>query len=241
MKQFFWLHIKKSAGHSVTKALKPYYVEVDKLLKPKNFIQANYNEYNDILNNFRTNLGNYQFKRALFAKEYLYKEKWDSMFSFAFCREPIDRCISMFYYLFWGKSLRNRLYTSLRSKKIFLNNSYAFDYFLELISSRKYSNSNFKPIDLHFTTHTNPMWDDITDNNGNLLLSKVFRLDDFTEGINYVLKKVLNKNINSKFVQLNVNPQKGSFYPNKFQIKKIQELYKEDFELYETISQLKKY
>ena len=85
------------------------------------------------------------------------------------------------------------------------------------------------------------MWDDITDNNGNLLLSKVFRLDDFTEGINYVIKKVINKNINSKFDQVNVNPQKGSFYPNKFQIKKIKELYKEDFELYETISQLKKY
>ena len=36
----------------------------------------------------------------------------------------------------------------------------------------------------------------------NLLLSKVFRLDDFTEGINYVLKKIINKNINSKFVKL---------------------------------------
>lgn len=241
MKQFFWLHIKKSAGISVRKALKPYYVEVDRALKPRNFIQANYNEYNDILNNYRINLGNYQFKRALFAKEYLYKENWDSIFSFAFCREPIDRCISMFYYLFWKKNLRNRVYTSLRSKKLFLSDSYAFDYFLELISNRKYSNSNFKPIDLHFTTHTNPMWNDISDNNGNLLLSKVFRLDDFTEGINYVLKKIINKNINSKFVKLHVNRQKGLFYPNKFQIKKIQEVYKKDFELYESISQLKKY
>ena len=61
MKQFFWLHIKKSAGQSVRKALKPYYVEVDRVLKPRNFIQANYNEYNDILNNYRINLGNYQF------------------------------------------------------------------------------------------------------------------------------------------------------------------------------------
>ena len=38
-----------------------------------------------------------------------------------------------------------------------------------------------------------------------------------------------------------MKPQKGSFYPNKFQIKKIQEVYKKDFELYESISQLKKY
>ena len=37
------------------------------------------------------------------------------------------------------------------------------------------------------------MWDDITDSNGDLLLSKVFKLDDFTEGINYVLKKIINK------------------------------------------------
>ena len=85
------------------KALYPYYKEVDRVQKPKIFVQSNFSEYNDILNNYRIPLGEYTFKRALFAKKYLYKENWDKLFSFAFSREPIDRCISMFYYLFWQK------------------------------------------------------------------------------------------------------------------------------------------
>ena len=106
---FFWLHIKKSAGISTRELLKPFYNEVDRLRKPKTFIQADPREYNDIINNFRVVLGDYQFKRTLFAKEFLYKDKWSSICSFAFSREPIDRCVSMFYYLHHQKRsiLRN--------------------------------------------------------------------------------------------------------------------------------------
>ena len=118
MKKLFWLYIKKSGGQSTRKALKPHYIEVDRS-KPQSFIQAKEYEYNDILNNYRTPLGDYQFKRSLFAKNFLFKEEWDSIFSFAFSREPIDRCLSMFYYLFW-KGLKSRLYTSFKSRKIFI-------------------------------------------------------------------------------------------------------------------------
>ena len=48
---FFWLHIKKSAGISTRKLLQPYYKEVDRVKRPKNFIQSSPAEYNDILNN----------------------------------------------------------------------------------------------------------------------------------------------------------------------------------------------
>lgn len=51
-KQFFWLHVKKSAGNTVRSLLQPYYCEVrGKNENPKTFIQSKPEEYNDILNN----------------------------------------------------------------------------------------------------------------------------------------------------------------------------------------------
>ena len=70
-RKLFWLHVKKSAGMSTRALLSPDYVEVERVKKPKNFIQAKPEEYNDILNNFRVVLGEYQFKRCLLAKKYL--------------------------------------------------------------------------------------------------------------------------------------------------------------------------
>mgnify|MGYP001352442300 CR=1 FL=1 len=232
MKKLFWLHIKKSAGQSTRKALKPHYIEVDRS-KPQSFIQSKEYEYNDILNNYRTPLGDYQFKRSLFAKNFLFKEEWDSIFSFAFSREPIDRCLSMFYYLFWS-GLKSRFYSSLKSRKILLNDSYAFDYFLELIM--KNQNINSYPENMHFTTHTNPMWNDITDNNDNILLSKVFRLENFREGIDYALTMIDKKSSNRDLTKVNSNQRRGSFNPSISQIKKIQKIYKKDFDLYESIN-----
>lgn len=232
MKKLFWLHIKKSAGQSTRKALKPHYVEVDRS-KPQSFIQSKESEYNDILNNYRTPLGDYQFKRSLFAKNFLFKEEWDSIFSFAFSREPIDRCLSMFYYTFWT-GLKGRVINSFKTKKILLNHSYAFDCFLELIM--KHQNIYSYPQNMHFTTHTNPMWNDITDNNDNILLSKVFRLENFREGIDYALEMINKKSPNRDLPKVNSNNSRGSFYPSISQIKKIQKIYKKDFDLYESIN-----
>jgi len=76
-------------------------VVVDCGKQPITFIQANPEQYNDILNNYRVVLGSYQFKRCLFAKTYLYPGSWHSIYSFTFAREPVDRCISMFCYFYW--------------------------------------------------------------------------------------------------------------------------------------------
>lgn len=188
--KFFWLHIKKSAGISTRKLLQPYYKEVDRTQKPKNFIQSTPEEYNDILNNFRVVLGEYQFKRVLFASKYLYPNNWDSIFSFAFSRNPMDRCISMFYYLHHKKrSLTRNLYLGYKNlrnrKKLGLSVSYDFDLFLELIESVDHNEfkSIYNPAGLHFSTHTAPMFNDVTDIEGNLLLTKIYRLEHLYEGI----------------------------------------------------------
>lgn len=234
--KLFWLHVKKSAGITTRSLLYPYYVEVDRTKKPKTFIQASPEEYNDILNNYRVVLGGYQFKRCLFAKKYLYQEKWDDIFSFAFSREPTDRCISMFYYLFWGdsKKLKNITRFFVSRKKLMLNTSYAFDVFLDYVHDARLSDSIYYPLSNHFTTHTASMWDDITDLNGNILLKEVYRLENIIEGINQVFENCgIAKRIDGNGKRLNTNKVREIYNPSQNQKKKIEEIYFRDFEIYE--------
>lgn len=239
-KDFFWLHIKKSAGTSTRKLLYPYYNEVERAHKPKNFIQASPYEYNDILNNFRVVLGEFQFKRALFAKEFLYPNEWNSKYSFAFSREPIDRCLSMFYYLHHKKKSYLRLLWDANKnlkagKRLGFSVSYDFDLFLELIDSVSHYDctSIYKPAGLHFSTHTAPMFSDVTDFDGNILLTRIFRLELLHEAIEEVYNSCGLKYESMEIPKMNKNTSRRVFIPSKNQRKKIYELYADDFDLYE--------
>lgn len=236
---FFWLHIKKSAGITTRSLLQPYYKEVDRIKQPKSFIQSSFEEYNDTLNNYRITLGEYQFKRCLFAKEYLYKEEWENMFSFAFSREPVDRCLSMFYYLFWQRpslveKTRYFLKGSLSSKRLTCCTSYAFDVFLDYVQKARISDSIYTPFGQEFTTHTAPMWDDITDLDGNILLKKTFRLENLVDGINYAFEACgIEKRLEQSEIRLNKNKRKALYEPSKRQLDRIEKIYFKDFEIYE--------
>lgn len=237
-KQLFWLHVKKSAGMTTRALLKPYYTIVDKSHKPKTFIQATPEEYNDILNNYRVVLGDYQFKRCLFAKTYLYPTQWEQMYSFAFSREPVDRCVSMFRYLYWehagaARHFVRTLKKSIAARRVFTT-SYAFDVFLDYAQEARSSESIYHPLGLHFTTHTAPMWDDITDLDGNILLSEVFRLEALVEGINKVFRECgIDHAIESSNVRINESRGRGIYTPTRQQIGKIEQIYAKDFEIYE--------
>lgn len=239
-KTLFWLHIKKAGGQTTRRLLQPHYLLVDRDKKPKSFIQASTLEYNDILNNYRTNLGEYQFRRALFAKTFLYPNEWTSMYSFAFCREPLDRCISMYFALYWQhsstfKSLCHIYLNRKTQKKLILNRQYAFDVFLDMIEMSRHSDSNYHPISKLFTTHTATVWDDASDLNNNLLLTKIYRLEDLIKGINEVFE---NCGIDQKLIQENTFIRNRTTHskvlsPTKSHKAKIERLFKRDFELYE--------
>ena len=234
---FFWLHIKKSAGTTVKNVLSPDYVIVDHKNFPKNFIQAKREEYNDILNNYRVVLGRYQFKRALFAKKFLYKDDWSNIYSFAFSREPIERCVSMFHYLYWGNpgffhDIERMFRMSIRYKKFF-SIRYAFDAFLEDVELAHNTDSIYRPKNLHFTTHVAKMWDDITDEDGKVILKKIYRLENIEKSINEVFETVgINKKIKVDNV-LNKGKIDIKYVPNEEQTRKIMDLFSKDFEIYE--------
>lgn len=240
--KFFWLHIKKSAGNSTRQLLAPHYVEVNRTQKPFTFIQAKPEEYNDVLNNYRVVLGDYQFKRTLFAKEFLYPDDWDNIFSFAFVREPIDRCISMFYYMHYQNPFEtsSKLRKAYHLAKKLKNSNYRseqqqFDDFLDLIEQTHFeSNSIFHPAGLHFATHTAPMFADVSDNDGNVLLTKTYRLENMTAGINEMFEQCgIDKRITDNSTVLNKNDQRKKYTPTNEQKAKIVKLFEKDFDLYE--------
>lgn len=237
---FFWLHIKKSAGSSLRSLLSPEYITVEKVHRPINFIQANPSQYNDILNNFRIPLGEYQFRRCLFAKTYLYPDTWNKWQSFAFVRNPLDRAISAFHYLRKPNG-RERSFIQDMPKALEFDPTqgldYQFDVFLNLVARARQSPSIYGPVNLHFSTHVAPMWDDVTDNNGKVLLRHIFRLEEMEHGLNTVYAAC---GLTKKFDFANAAKNKGDydadFTLSPLQKRKIGNLYKNDFDLYEGVT-----
>ncbi len=244
MQKIFWLHIKKSAGQSTRRSLAPYYRQIDRHHNAKNFIQSPIEEWNDILNNYRTPLGDYQFRRSLFAKNYLYKDSFESMLKFAFVREPIDRCISQFFYL-WRKTnprtpqfWRQRLELfgkAVRNPGRLPSIGYDFDLFLDAISACRESPSSQSPMGLHFQTHTAAMWDDVVDESGTVLLDHIWRMEELAKGIASVREALGAESANSQGSVKRVNAsQRTDFVPSGQHKKKIESLFSKDFDLYES-------
>lgn len=213
-KPFFWLHLKKCAGNSFRKSFTPPYVQTDRVKNPKPFIAVPKEEWNDVLNNFRVPLGEYDNKRMLFAKKFLYSEdEFNNMYKFTIVRNPYDRIVSVWKYVF-----RKRQW---QPKRILMKHS--FSYFisqLPTIMQKKY--------DRFLVTHAAPIWPDITDENGVLLMDEILKLENLGKDI-----EVLNQKIGTNIKHLsreNVNRQNNSYrkYYTEKTKKKVEELYGDD-------------
>lgn len=228
---YFWLHIKKSAGSSIRKILEPHYPQVDRTSEPPCFVQADSELWNDILNNFRTPLGEYQLKRCLFAKRFLY-ENWDNILSFAFSRHPEDRCVSMFFYLYEGSDAAGRalsLIKAFRQGSRFLTTPNRFDAFLDLVeAAQKEPSWN----DLHFRTHSAAMHPDVTDDSGNILLQRIYRIESLDEGLREILH---DANLPCDLEMAHRNRNQGARYrPKRCQRARIEKIYSDDYAIYES-------
>ncbi len=236
---FFWLHIKKCGGGSVRQALSPAYQLAERMKEPVNFIQSDSAYWNDILNNFRMPLGSYQFRRALFAKRYLYSKpgQWDGMLRFAFTRDPVERAVSAFFYLSKarGYNLGFPQVLVAQGNTVPDATDKRFDLFLDIVEQSLNAATFDGPINLHFTTHVAPIWDDITDEDGNILLSHVFRLDDFHSAINWVRAQHALPPLSSDMIPVkNQREPTLNYSPSPSQRHRILSLYPKDRELFES-------
>ena len=229
---FFCLHIKKAGGTSIRSMLHPHYREVDRTGRPPCFIQSSPAEYNDILNNYRVVLGHYQFRRAQFARTYLYPGHWDQMLSFAFAREPISRAISMFYYLFWGW-FPNRLLNMRRFRRPSFTMAQTFDLFLDCLEEFRAGNSSYYKGDLHFPTHTAALWGDVTDEAGKVLLTRLYRLESLGPAVNQVLTDCGLPPYTAQPPVKNRAARKERYTPTPHQRQRVERLFAKDFDLYE--------
>ena len=237
--EFFWLHIKKCGGGSVRQALAPAYQLAERVKQPVNFVQSAPPLWNDILNNFRMPLGAYQFRRALFAKRYLYSKpgQWDSMLRFAFTRDPVERAVSAFFYLSEsrGYNLGFPQVITAQGKTVPNATERRFDLFLDIVEQSLNSATFDGPINLHFSTHIAPIWGDITDENDTILLSHIFRLDDFQSAIGWVRAQSGLPPLPLDAVPVkNQRNSKLNYLPSPSQRDRIVSLYPKDFELFET-------
>ena len=184
MKTSFWIHIKKSGGQSLRELLQPYYALTDRSRRPECFTSTNSECWNDILNNYRIPLGTLQFKRGLFAARHLYPDDWPQMLSFAFSREPISRCLSMYRFL-----LGDLTHVATARGISFNSEEERFGFFLQLIQETFQSETNSGPCGLRFSTHVNPMWNDVTDDSGKVCVTEIFRLEDMLPALRSIYKE----------------------------------------------------
>ena len=236
MSKIFWLHIKKSAGQTVRQVLSPEYLCVDRSHMPITFIQADMSEYNDILNNFRIPLGEYQLKRALFAKKFLYSDRqWNQMHKFAFVRNPEERAVSAFKYLYLNACRKNRLYFFLKDAqkngKVFSVSS-RFDHFLDRVEEALQAESNYEPYGLHFKTHVAPMFGDVSDGE-TVILDEIVRFDQLKVYLERVVMEYFGRCVDWSEIQNKNKSQALNISITAQQRQKIERLYAMDYELYE--------
>lgn len=239
---FFWLHIKKSAGQSTRGALGPLYTETKRRLAVSDIHDLPVAEWNDGLNNYRMPLGRYQFHRTEYARRFLWPEDWDGMMRIAFAREPVDRCLSMFSYLFgkhWGDYLIYLQHCKAipLHRRLVWSTASRFDAFLDMLewqSPLRGGPDPSAPINLHFSTHTNPMSLDVLDEKGKSNLSHLIRLTSFEAGIDFCYAEMgVQRPHISRGIRRNSGGSSGRFVPSSLQRKRIESLFAADFDLFE--------
>jgi hypothetical protein len=173
---FLWLHIKKSGGQSIRRAIGSAYVETAR----KNacpYIALPEAEWNDNLNNFRIPLGPFDYRRMLFARDYLYQQDFHSRFKFTVVRNPYARAVSAWRYL-TRRGIIECFWPRYRYR-------YRFTDFLGMLPDVWERKSNRQ-----LATHTAPIWPDISDDKGAPLVDFIANLETIEEDFQVVAQQL---------------------------------------------------
>jgi len=173
---FLWLHIKKAGGQSIRGALSDVYVETNRS-RPSPFIALPRAEWNDNLNNFRIPLGDYDYRRLLFAKRFLFPASFDGMFKFCVVRNPYARALSSFLYEIRNDRSRVAM-TRLFPRSMFRRYLFGLPRAWEKTKPR------------HRALHAAPVMPDITDEQGTILTDYIAQLETIEDDLAYICKGI---------------------------------------------------
>ncbi|MFB6257055.1 MAG: sulfotransferase family 2 domain-containing protein, partial [Flavobacteriales bacterium] len=170
---------------------------------------------------YRLPLGEYDYKRMLFAKHFLYsEEEFARMFKFTIVRNPYDRAVSCWKYLM-------KLYPSSvllgRPRKLGMRMS--FVRFLKELP-RIWEEKEER----HIATHTAPIWSDLTDEEGELLVDRIYRIEELDEALPELCDRLgVQKD---RIQRKNVSRDRGDHrrYYSKKARKWVEQLYGQDIE-----------
>lgn len=214
-KTIFYLHIKKCAGTSIRAYLGDLYKQVDRKIA-LGFEHYDKQFYNDILNNYRIHLGNYDNRRMLYAQKYLYsQQEFDLMYKFTVVRNPQFRILSAYLYL----TRRNFFHIFLR----IINKKLSFFLFLSKLPEIWDSKEK-----RHIATHTFPIFNDITDDDGNLLVDEVFKIEKINDL--EIIKQYFPLQNKLKHLNKGLSVDYKKYYDAR-NLKWVHYLYKSDFSL----------
>ncbi len=141
----------------------------------------------------------------------------------------------MFNYMFTiGNeiSICDVLKKTIRKKRNLYSYKYRFDYFIEKIKESFETKNIYRPISLHFNTHVNTAYRDITDENGNIIVNRVYRLSDLYKAIRQIKSELGYAIGETEKVHLNKTKSKNKYVPTSRQKKKIKQIYQKDIEIY---------
>lgn len=116
-----------------------------------------------------------------------------------------------------------------------------FDLFLDMISAHKDLPPHRTPYGLRFATHVNSMWNDVVDEEGNVIIRYIFRLEDIDLAVEKVLTECGHHGRSSKGGAVNENATSkggliGSYVPSSVQEEKIASLYAKDWLIYDKLA-----
>ncbi len=238
---FLWLQIKNSAGTSVRNAMAVHYptppmpAGEDWHSHQPTFAEVEPIYWNAVLNRYRTELGPLKTKRLLFAREHLYRN-FDEIVSFAILREPRERCLSMYAYLNAmadpERSLWDRMLGRNRPRRRHHVPRENFRLFLEAVRVARADPTR----DIHFSTHTAQVFEDVSDREGRVLLKRAIRLEDAAHALPAVLGELSDGRLSLELNHLNRSGAGQLEYADlasKESTKLVEELFGPDFELYE--------
>jgi hypothetical protein len=186
-KEIIFIHIPKTGGTTVEYYLNCMnYIKGYGIIKNVAFQHFNWDDYNKLL-------GNVTYK---------------NYFKFTIVRNPIDRCISEF---FW---------TPLNFG---YKNGYLFDNFLkeveDIVKNKRFYDSIYHD---HFQSQSYY----ILNKNNKIMVNKIFRFEIFFKVKNFLKKYTKNQN---QIQNKNKNRNKEKLILTKKQKQKIYEIYKENF------------
>ena len=193
--KFIYIHIPKTAGTSISKFLEYYSTVID--------IEIGGTELGEIMQDaFKARFGLSKHSSAQEIKNTLGDETWAKYMKFAIVREPIDRFVSGFNFLYgWQPQ-------DIYAKK-FTDKVRSFDSIDDFISSGLYLNINEVPENLF---QPQVAW--LMDDSNNFLVEKIIKMENVSIGLKSVMD---NLNISHDWISrplpnLNSsNPERDSF------------------------------